>query len=115
MVANDEIDSETVGIVHPVHRFDAAIECNNQRAAFLFGGIDTFLRDAVPFRITVRDIINKVIRLCLEERVHERHGSRSVHVIIAIDHDALMVVNGSAKPVNGCAHILHQERVVQTV
>ena len=115
MVADDEIHANAVGIFHFLHRLDTAVKRNNERATFLFGGVDTFGGDAVTFCIAIRDVVYQIVGLGAQERVHKRHGSSTVHIVVAIDHDALMIINSLAQSIHSRSHITHQERVMQTV
>ena len=90
VVTDDKINPFLVGVCDLIHGFDSAIQRNNQRAALLLRRVDSFVRDTISFRVTVRDIIDHIIRLRPQERIHQRHSRRAVHVVIAIDHDPLM-------------------------
>ena len=115
VVTHDEIDMFAIGISDFIHCFDTAVECDDQTAPFLFGSVDTLSGDTVPFGITVRDIVDQIIRLGTQERIHQRNRRGTVHIVVPIDHDTLIGVDGSAETINGRSHVPHQERIVQTI
>ena len=115
VVADDKVNSQAVSILHLIHRLNAAIQRYHQRTALRLRGIDTLGGYTVPLRITVRDIIDEVIRLGLQKRVHQRHRRCAVHIIIAVHHDPLMRIDCAAQPVHRSAHITHQEGIMQAV
>ena len=114
VVTDDEVDSELVGIGHFLDGFDAAVECDDEVYSVLFGIVHAKFRDAVPFRITVGYVEEQLFHPHLaKENVNQSHGSGSVHVVIAVDHDFLTARHGFVHPAYRLLHILHQERVVQ--
>ena len=115
VVADNKINPYTPGILHLIHRFDTAVEGDDERATFLFGGVDTLGGDTVSFGVPVGDVIDDIIRLGLEEGVHQRHGRCSVHIIVAVHHDPFVRIDSATETIHGGTHIAHQEGVVQTV
>ena len=115
VVTDDEIDAERVGVLHLIDRFDTAVECDDEGAAFLFGGVDSFGRDTIALGVTVGDIIDEVVRLGLEEGVHECDRRGAVHIVIAIDHDPFVGIDGLTETIHSGSHVLHKEGVVQTI
>ena len=76
--------------------------------------VDALDRDTVTFGITVRNVEHEVfVPDVAEELVHQRDGRTAVHVVIAVDHDLLIVPHGPLHPFDRPIHVLHQERIVQ--
>ena len=48
-----------------------------------------------------------------EELVNQRHGRTAVHVVVAVNHDLLIVCNGPFDPLDRAVHVLHQKGIVQ--
>ena len=115
VVAYDEVYMALGGICHFVHRLDAAVQCDDQIAAFLLRGVYAFKRDTVSLAVAVGYIVDDIVGLGTQKRVHQCHGRCAVHVIVAVYHDAFVSVYGAAQPVYGGTHIAHQERIVQTL
>ena len=63
MIANDKIHSQRIGICYFVHGFDSAVQGYHKRTTLLFGSVNAFGGNTVSFRVTVRDIIDKIICL----------------------------------------------------
>ena len=115
MVTDDKIHTDGASIRHLLHRLDAAIQGNDERAALFLGSINTFGRDAVALGVAVGDIIDEVIREAAQEGVHQRYRRRTIHIIIAIDHDMFLIIYGAAKAVHSGGHIPHQEGVMEAI
>ena len=115
VVADDEVDMLLIGVRDLIYGFYTAVERDDQGTSFLLGGVDTFGGDTITFGVAVGNIIDEVIRLCAKEGVHQRHGRGTIDIIVTIDHNALVGINGAAEPVYRCAHVAHQERIVQTI
>ena len=50
-----------------------------------------------------------------EEGRHHGHRRRAIHVVVAVDHDALVPFNGFHDSGHGLVHVLHQEGIVEFV
>ena len=48
-----------------------------------------------------------------QKLVNQRNGGGAVHVVVAIDHDLLVIPDGPLHPFDRPVHVLHQERIVQ--
>ena len=115
VVADNEIDAETLGIRHQRIAPHAAIECNDETEALLSRIVDALFGNAVAFLVPVGDIILNPRIKGAEELIYDRHGSGAIHIVIAIDKDSLLAADGEFDARNGLLHVLHQERIVQMV
>ncbi len=59
MVAHDEVDLQGGCISDKIHRFDAAVEGNDQRKPIIPGKINTLPGDAIAFPVSMRDVKNR--------------------------------------------------------
>ena len=96
MVANDEIDTNAIGILHFFYGFDAAVQCNDKRASFFFCGINSFGGNTVSFGISIGNIIDQIIGLRTKKGIHKCYGGSAIHIVVSINHDSFMFVYGAA-------------------
>ena len=118
VVGDDDVDAVLVGKVHHVVGLDAAVEGDEQVDAVLLAELDAFLGDAVAFGVAVGNVVFDVLvgvgtTDFAQEGIDECHGGGAVHIVVAIDHDFLIVDDGFGESVHGFVHVLHQEGVVK--
>ena len=114
MVADDEIHAFRFRIDNLFRGFDAAVQGDDEPHALAGCEVDAFDRDTVTFGITVGDVEHQVFVPDLaQELVNQRDGRTAVHVVVAVNHDLLLVRNGLFDPLDRLLHVLHQERIVQ--
>jgi len=114
VVADDEIHAFRLRIDNLFRGFDAAVQGDDKPHALAGGEVDTFDRNTVSFGITVGDVEHQVFVPDLaQELVNQRDGRTAVHVVVAVNHDLLLVRNGPFDPLDRLLHVLHQERIVQ--
>src|SRR5690606_14375703 len=75
--------------------------------------INSLKGDAVAFNIAVGDIISYIGVDRFQEIIHQGYGCGSVHIVIAINQNIFIVLNGFPDYVDGFVHILHQKGVVE--
>ena len=71
------------------------------------------MRDAIPLLVAVGDVGVDVGIILRKELIHECHGGTSVHVVVAIDEDSLLVGKGAIQPIHSALHIVHEEGIVE--
>ena len=71
------------------------------------------MRDAIPVLVAVGYVVVNVAVELLKEAIHKSYGSTSVHIVVAIDEDALLASEGFVEAVHRLLHVLKQEGVVQ--
>ena len=114
VVADDEIHAFRLCIGNLFRGLDAAVQGDDEADALVGRQIDPLDRDAVPFGIAVRDVEHQVFVPDLaQELVDQRDGRAAVHVVVAVDHDLLIVRHGALDPLDRLVHVLHQEGIVQ--
>jgi hypothetical protein len=101
VVADDEVHAALVGVGHLVDGFDAAVERDDERDAAADGVVDALERDAVALIVAVGDVVFDRRGVGAEEFVDQRHGRCAVHVVIAINHDPLLVAQGLVEALDG--------------
>ncbi len=107
VVADDEINALTIGIINLVVCFDTTVQGNDQAETIGFGIVDPLDRNTVAFTITVWYIIFHAGVKIPEETVHYRYGRRTIHVIIAIDQYLFLIPDSSFNAFYSLVHILH--------
>ena len=70
---------------------------------------------AIPFVMTVWNIIFKVRPSFFQEVVHQHCAGDAVAVVVAPDRDSLSRENRVGEPLRRLLHIRHQERVVEVI
>ena len=114
MVADDEINTLLLRINNLFYGFNTTIQSNGQRYTLAGREVNTLDRDAVTVIITVGDVENKVLVTYLpEELINQRNRCGTVHVVVAIHHDHLIVCDGALDTLHCAIHILHQEGIMQ--
>ena len=112
VIANDEVDTALVGVVHLVVGFDAAIECDDQTHLLRCCMIDPHEGDPVTLGVPIGDVVGDVAREAREEGVHERHGGGAIHIVVAVNHDALVLAERTFNAFHSHAHVGHEEGVM---
>jgi hypothetical protein len=70
--------------------------------------------DSIAFAITVRNVIGKLsIIIFPKEGVNHCDRSGAVHIIVAIDHNALMPLYCLGYTLHRLLHTLHKERIMK--
>ena len=111
MVADDEVDAERLGVGYLFNGFDATVEDDDEFHACLLGVVDAFLAHAVAFVVAVGDVILYVRVELLYELVHQCYRRATVHVVVAVNKDALLATHRVVEAVDGEVHVLHEEGV----
>ena len=76
--------------------------------------VDSLDGYAVAFGIPVGNVERQVlVSDVAEELVDQRHGRAAVDVVVAVDHDFLMVADGLLDARDRLVHVLHQEGVME--
>lgn len=87
---------------------------DNQPHTLAGSVVDSLERYAVSFGIPVGDVERQVLVSNLAEKlVDQRHGRAAVDVVVAVDHDFLMVADGLLDAGDRLVHVLHQEGVME--
>ena len=113
VVADDKVDALAQGVVHLLHGFDAAVQHDDKFDTSGRGKVNTFLGDAIALLVAVGDVVVNVGIILREELIDQGHSRTSVHIIVAIDEDALLGSEGSIESRHGHLHIVHEEGVVE--
>ena len=115
VVADDEIYAERGSVLHLIHGFDAAVKGDDECTTFRFRGVNAFGGNTVAFGIAIGDVIDEIIGLRAEERIHEGNGSSAIYIVIAVHHDSLMGIDGLTETIDRYSHVAHEKRIMQTV
>ena len=93
MVADDEVDSSLARVLDLINRFDAAVQSDDQCAAFLLRVVDSAERYAIALGVAVGDVVVDVGVERAEEAVHECDGCCAIYVVVAVDEYFFAAVN----------------------
>ena len=115
VVAHDGVDARFSRGGEGVKVLGAAVEGDDQGAPRHFGAFDAFGRHPVALAVPHGDVRQHGDLKAFEEGRHHGDRGRAVHVVIAVDHDALVAFDGLHDPGHGFVHVLHQEGVVHLV
>ncbi len=114
VVADDEVEPFRLRIGRLLHGRNPTVEGDDERGAALHGHVDPDLAEPVAVLEPVGDEERRFDALRAEERQHHRRRGRPVHVVIAVDEDALALSDGASDPLDRQPHVPHQVRVVET-
>ena len=113
MVRNDDVDAQFVGAAHHFGGADAGIHADDQLHALFGGGLHHFAAHAVAVLQTVRHVIGGDAAGQFEGLGEQHHAGGAVHVVIAVDQDALALANGARDTLDGRRHVAQGHRIVQ--
>ena len=113
MVTDNEVDAFLFGIRNLFYGFDAAVQYDDQFHTGLIRIIYSLLRYAIPFVVTVGNVVVDVRIELLKEFENQCDGCCSVYIIVSIYHDTFLSAHGQIQPLYGYIHVFHQERVMQ--
>ncbi len=89
VVADDDIHPFSGGISYLVDGLDTAVEGDQKGEAVVGRPVYPLERQAITLIVTVRDIKIDRRGKTLEKRIHERHGSGPVHIVVPIHKNLL--------------------------
>ena len=113
VVADDEVDAQLLGIGNLFDCLYAAVEDYNQLHACFPGIVYAFAAHSVALVVAVGDVVVDVGVELAQKLIHQRYCRATVHIVVAVDKDALLAPHGIVEPVHRKIHILHQERIYQ--
>ena len=113
VVGNHDLHTERAGCGDFLVRRNAGIDRDQQARPLAIQPLHSRARKAVAFVQTVRDIIF-ADRAFAAQIIHHDAGRRdTVHIIITVNDDMLVILKRAADGLDCPVHIGHQERVVQ--
>ena len=115
MVRDDDVDSAFSRAPHYLLRPDAGIDAHDQLHAGVRRPLDHFRAHAIAFLEPVGHVEDRVAAGQLNGLFQDDDGDRSIHVVVAVDQDFLLRLDGRAQPGDGVPHSGQQERIVQVV
>ena len=115
VVADDEVDAQTLGIGYLVDGLDTAVQYYDELDAFFGCIVQCLLTDTISLFVTIGNVIFDVRIELLQEFIHQSYRRTSIDVVVAVDHDALFAPHSIVEPVYSHVHVVHQERINQLV
>ena len=109
MVADDEVYAKTLGVFYLLDSFDAAIQDNDEFYTCFVRKVYSLFAYSIAFVVSVWYVVINVGIKLLQKLVHQCYSRASIHVIVSIDHDALLSSHSIVEAINSDIHILHQE------
>ena len=113
MVTDDDVHTLGTGIADFINGLDAAVEGDDEAEAILGGPIQGLDGQSVTLIVAVRDIIVEILGEPPEEGVDQGDGGGAIDIIVTVNQDLLLAVDGFAQPFDRFVHVLHQERIVE--
>ena len=113
VVADDEVDAQAFGVSDFLHCLDAAVEHDDEFHTGLVSVVHTFVRHSVAVFVAVGDVVVDVGAVLVEEFIDECHRRDTVHIVVAVDEDALLASEGLVQAVDRRLHVLEEEGIVQ--
>ena len=94
VVADDEVNATLISIRNFVDCLDAAIEHNNQFYTCLCCIVYSLDADTIALLVTIRDIVFHVGIVLLQKLIHQSYCRATIHIVVAIHHDAFLAAHG---------------------
>jgi len=91
VVANNEFNAQRLGVLNLFHGLNAAVQGDDQRIFLIVCVINALMGNAIPFAVSVGNVISDVGGVLLQKLENECHRGRAVHVVITINQNALLV------------------------
>ena len=113
VIAYDDVDAFFFGITHFFMVLDAAVQHDEQFGTALVYVVDAAPAEAVAVFVAVGNEKIHIGAAKGQERIHDRHGCGAVHVVVTVNENLFLMVDGLPNAVHGQVHVFHQERVVQ--
>ena len=113
MVHHHRLDSQVGGGAHLRHAGDAAVERDEQPRALPGQPPHRLGVEAVAFHQAVGHVGHDLRTRRPQEAGQERGRGDAVHVVVAVEGDALAARDGAHEPLHGRGHAFHEERVRQ--
>ena len=113
VVANNEINAQTLGIGNFFDCLDAAVEHNDEFYTRLVGVVHTLNRHPISLLVSVGNVVVEFRIELLQEAIYQCDSSASIHIVVAINHHPLSVSHRLVQAVNRAVHIAHEERVMK--
>ena len=112
MIRNNDVE-HTAHLRHRLHRRDAAVHRDEQRAALFVNLPQRGQVDAVAFRKSIWDVVRDITAERADIFRQERRRGHTVHIIVAVDHDRHVSLDRVENACGGNLHVRHEERVVK--
>ncbi len=113
VVGDDELQAQAVAVSHFFHGADAAVHRDNQRRPLLCQRGDGFLVQPVPLVKAVGDVGANVGAQSLKRLHHQHGGGDAVGIVIPIDHNRRVVLNGRQEVRHRFGHVFEEIGVVR--
>ena len=112
VVGDDDVHAQFFGQRRHVHGVDAAVH-GEQQAGVLRQGAHGLLVEAVALAVAVGQVGANVRAQRGQVQAEDGRGGDAVHVVIAVDADALALCQRRAQAGDGFFHVREQQRVAQ--
>ena len=113
MVRDDDVDAQFVGAAHDFGGADAGIHADDQLHALFGGGLHYFGTHAVAVLQAVRHVIGGDAAGQFEGLGKQHDAGSAIHVVIAVDQDALALADGARDALDSGRHVAQGHRIVQ--
>ena len=92
---------------------DAAVHSNNQRRTISVQRVKRFNIQPVALAFALRYVSVHIRAAVLQKQIQQRAGADAVHIVIAINGNALFALNSLPDALHRFCHVLHQKRVME--
>ena len=112
VVGDDDVHAQFLGQRRHLHGVDAAVHGDEQAGILRQRAYGGFV-EAVALAVAVGQVGANVRAQGFQVQVEDGRGAHAVHVVVAVDADALARLQRRAQAGNGPAHVREQQRVAQ--
>ena len=113
MVGDDHVEAELACAPHLVDGCDAAVDGEDEPAAFFGETLERAAADAVPLVEAAREMPLDLGAELAQDPQGQDGGADSVDVVVAVHADAFPAGDGGQDPCHGLCHVPQQEGIVQ--
>ena len=101
MITDDEVYAKTLGIFYLLDGLDATVKDDDKFDTRLVRKVDSLLAHSISLVIAVGDVVVDVGIELLQELKDQSNGGAAIHIVVAIDQDALLASHRIIQAVNG--------------
>ena len=101
VITDDEVYAKTLGIFYLLDGLDATVKDDDKFDTRLVRKVDSLLAHSISLVIAVGDVVVDVGIELLQELKDQSNGGAAIHIVVAIDQDALLASHRIIQAVNG--------------
>ncbi len=110
MVGDDEIDAGRAGAFGGGKGASARVHADHQADARCRGALDHISAQIITFANAVRNVKVRLAAAKLNRGLQDHDRGGAVHVVVPVDQNSFLALDGCVQPFNGRFHAFHEIR-----